>query len=151
MWINPFPVIWRAEPVRLDFHGDVGVQFERVRERLRGWRISDWFREGCRGRVGVDRLRLERYRPWRRRHHSPVLDISPAMDERGPCLVGVYRNAWQVRVFLSIWFAFVIAIIPLLFGAAVTSMWARDRTGAVMLMILPTAMFLFGRVILTVG
>ena len=152
MWINPFPIIWRSEPVRLELPADGRPALDRVRDRLHGWSPRTWFKDGCRGSVTDTRLRVKRYRLHHRRSNTgPVLDAGITMSGRTALIVGVYRTAWVERVFLTLWFTLVILAIPAGLVAAWSFAPKSDWIGALEFGLGPTALLLSGRAIFAVN
>jgi hypothetical protein len=169
MWLNPFPVIWRSEPVRIELPPDSAAALESVRERLPAWSLRMWFRDGAIGRVSESRIQLKRYRPLRRNDFAPLLDAEVRDADGTRALVGAYRASWPTRIFLSLWFGVAILFIPLFLIFAIMSYAATGpttevlRTGSrgievfandvsrVVFMVGPLLLFLIGRGILAVS
>jgi len=168
MWLNPFPVIWRSEPVRIELPADTRAALDQVRERLPGWSLGVWFREGAIGRVTESRIRLKRYRPYRRNDFAPLLDAEVRDMDGSPALVGAFRASWPTRIFLSLWFGVAALFIPLfLFAAVLSFTTGADRevftagsrgvelvvndVSRVVFMVGPLLLFLIGRGILAIS
>ena len=150
MWLNPFPVIWWSERAYIELPGDGLHTLDRLRMRLLGWHPRTWMEEGCRGRIKRDRVKLQRYRPLRRRGSEIVLDARVSEMGGKSVVVGEYRNSWLARFFDTLWFGMAIVFIPLfLYGAAKT--WEQDQWSAVVIGMVPPALFMFGRGIQALG
>ena len=148
MWLNPFPIIWRSEPVRIELPPDTAAALGAVRARLPGWSIGMWFKEGAIGRVTESRVRLKRYRPLRRNDFAPLLDATISDADGTRALVGMFRASWPTRIFLSAWFGIAILFIPLFIIIGATRFTANDAS-KVIFMIGPLLIFLIGRGTLT--
>ena len=150
MWINPFPVTWWSERAYIELPGDGLHTLDRLRMRMTGWSPSTWTKDGCFGRIKRDRIRIQRYRAYRR-YGSEILLAANYKEMGGkPVIVGEFRTSWFARLVETLWFIVVIAFIPLCFvGAAMT--WQTDHWNAVILAILPPALFTFGRGIQALG
>jgi len=147
MWLNPFPDIWREDPARIPVPGDARAALARVSARTPRWTLLAWWRETCVGRVDGDRVRLRRYRPYRRSGSNIVLDAELHRDVPVSELIGVYREHRAGRAFSTFWFAFVLLMIPLSSAAAIAS-WSDDPMNAIPLLVVPVILFLAGRAIL---
>jgi hypothetical protein len=143
MRLNPFPIIWMSEPARIDLPVDSALAIANLRSHVWRWWPGHWFKDSCTGIISGSRVRLQRYTVLRRNDFSPVLDAT--LDAQGgpPALRGVWRASWSTRIFLSFWFGMVIAFIPLFFRVAF-ALWPRDRAGAILSIIGPALLFLFG-------
>ena len=147
MWLNPFPIIWRSEPVRIPMPADPAATLEAIRARLPGWSLRMWFRDGCIGSVTSDRVRLKRYRPLSRNDFAPLLDATISEEDGSRALVGVLRASWPIRIFLTAWFGIAIAFIPTFLIAGVSSTHVNGLS-RIAFMLGPIALFLFARAIL---
>ena len=153
MRINPFSVIWRADPVRIAMPADAEAALTRIRARLPGWRWFDipLFTECCIGRVEGTRVRVEHRLRWRRNGFSPVLDAIQVADAAGPCLKGVYRGSWMARIWLSTWFGFLTAFLVVFYPTLLLSDDRRGGPNSLVGMFIPVGMFIFGLLILWIG
>lgn len=147
MWLNPFPIIWRSEPARIELPASGAAALASARERLHGTSWRSWFSEGVRGSIGDDSVRVRRYRPFSRRDNwGPVLEARLLYDGRTARLVGIYRSAWFVRVFHTFWFGLMLLLIPLFLVAA----WFNSREGklldAAIAALAPATLFFIGRI-----
>jgi hypothetical protein len=142
MWLNPFPGIWREDPARIPIPGDADGALARLRARTprNGFRAA--FKETCVGLVGTERVKIWHHRPLSRRSVLLVLDATVSHNGRAATLVGTYRRPKQLRISMSIWMVMVLLFIPTFFAVALV-MWNTDRTGALMFMTVPSAMFVF--------
>ena len=85
MWLNPFPIIWRSEPVRIELPPDSAAALDRVRERLPGWSLSTVVPRGR------DRPRHRIARPTQALPSASPQRLRAAARRQGP------RRGWHAR------------------------------------------------------
>jgi hypothetical protein len=149
--VNPYRLIWRADPVRMPLPPGGEQDLAALRAALpnSGWLNS--IREGFRGRVDGNCVVLQYYRPFRRSDLNPVLDARLTTDENGPCLVGVYRMSQYGRVFMSIWFTGLFALLPFFLIAGVAALWSGGEPARIGLLVVPLVMVVAGFLFLKLG
>ena len=127
--LNPYPLIWRADPVRIAFPAPQRPDLAALRSAIPRFAWARPFGDGCRGRVGADTVVLWYQRPFRRKDMSPVLDARLTTIDGILCLNGIYRMSHYGRVFMTIWFSFLILLLPFFFLAGVSDLLAGNLAG----------------------
>lgn len=145
--LNPYAMLWRADPRRIPLPaGTPGLSTLRAAVPRFGW-----FSEGCRGQIGDDRLRLRYQRPFYRNGMAPVLDARLVRDAQGAHLDGVYRMSMYGRLFMTVWFSFLLLLAPIFLMAGVAGLRDGGDPMSLVFPIAPLLMLGFGLAFLNYG
>lgn len=121
------------------------VALTRLRRATPRYAILRPFSSGCVGGVDGDRIRVLRYRPLRHQGFRPVLYARLVNDLRGSHLAGQFRASIFTRLFMSLWFGFVVIMIPIFWLGTVAN---GDPEARWALAIAPVFIGLFGYALL---
>ncbi len=143
MTLNPYRLIWRADPVRIALPSHNSAELSRLRSALPRTALSRLGTDGCRGYVGHDTVVLRHYRAFYRNDMSPVLDARLRAEPGGTFLEGVYRMSQYGRVFMTVWFTFLLILLPFFVIAGLSEV-TTGRLEGLLFVMTPALMIAFG-------
>jgi hypothetical protein len=117
---NPFRRIWRADPIRIPLPAGFGASLAPFRGAVSRFGLLSLGSDSCVGSVTDTRVRLRHKRAFWHNDMAPVLDAVMTTDVHGRCLSGVYRSSWHTRILLTIWFGFLLLLLPFFILAGLT-------------------------------
>ena len=143
MTLNPFRLIWRADPARISLPDHTPVELAPLRSALPRTAFSRLTADGCRGHIDRDTVVLRHYRSLYRNDMNPVLEANLRTDSTGTYLEGVYRMSQYGRVFMTGWFSFLLILLPFFVLAGLNEVLGGNMEG-LLFMVAPPGMIAFG-------
>ena len=151
MVVNPFPLIWRADPFHLSLPSHDPDLLLPLKQAVPRFGLFSLSRQACVGRVTRDRLLLRHQRPFIHNDMAPVLDAAYLLNESGPRLIGVYRMSWYSRWFMTIWFGFLMILLPIFVIVGLIGLVTDGALSNLVFILSPLAMIAFGLALLQWG
>jgi hypothetical protein len=145
--LNPYTMIWRADPVRFPLPVTTKGRAA-LRDAVPRFTL---LREGCCGAVGEDWVRLRYQRPLSRNGFAPMLDARLLQEQNAWYLSGVYRMTTYGRLFMTVWFSFLLLMLPFFLVTGAAGLASGGEVANAGFLVVPLLMVAFGLAFLNFG